>query len=79
MKQLHTLRNLILLTAMATSASHAADPARVAPVLHSTGVIVLPQVVIIGKRLDPVEKNRLAQISKQERTATPSASTGHKS
>ncbi len=79
MKQLHTLRNLILLTAMATSASHAADPVRVAPVLHSPSVIVLPQVVIIGKRLDAIEKIRLAQTSKQQRAIPPAGTTDHKS
>ncbi|MDY7573936.1 hypothetical protein [Actimicrobium sp. CCI2.3] len=79
MKQLRTLPILILLATMVASASYAADPARIAPVRHTTNVIVLPQVVIVGKRLVPIEKNRLAQTRQHERAVQPSAITDDKS
>ncbi len=79
MKQLRTLLCLILLAAMTSTASHAADPVRVAPVGYQTGVVVLPQVVIVGKRLDPIEKNRLAQTRQQAHTVQQTATTNHKS
>ncbi|MEB0135060.1 hypothetical protein QN362_06935 [Actimicrobium sp. CCC2.4] len=76
MKPLRTLLSLILLAAMATTAAHADDRIRTTPIAVQTTVIVLPPVVIIGKRLDPAEKNRLAQTIPQGRNVR---STGHKS
>lgn len=79
MKQLRTLHCIILLTALAATASHAADRVPAVPAMNRTSVIVLPQVVIVGKRLDPVEKSRLAQASQQERTTRLTVIADHKS
>jgi hypothetical protein len=76
MKSLRTLHSLILLAAMTTTATHAADRTNTPPVAARTKVIVLPPVVVIGKRLAPAEKYRLAQTIQQERAVR---SADHKS
>jgi hypothetical protein len=79
MKQLRTFRHFLLLIAMTASASHAADQVLVAQAVSQTRIVVLPQVVIVGKRLNAMEKNRLAQTSQPTRTVRPAPSPDDKS
>lgn len=79
MKQLRTLHTIVLLAAIATTPAQAADQTHAAAAMRQTSIIVLPQVVVVGKRLSLVEKNRLAQTRLHAHAVRPAVKVDHKS
>jgi hypothetical protein len=76
---MNTLTTLITTTfgLLAISSALAADPAPKAPAAAQQ-VIVLQPVIVVGKRLTPVEKTLLARNERIERKPVATAKTGGK-
>ncbi|MEC5216889.1 hypothetical protein RCH09_001843 [Actimicrobium sp. GrIS 1.19] len=76
---MNTLTTLIFATfgLLAANAALAADPAPIAPVATER-VIVLQPVIVVGKRLSPVEKTLLARNERMEHKPVAAGKTGGK-